>query len=59
MPNAQTIVATAKTTWALFEMLQELRTLFWTLLDRRYHMAWLTRFLAITLLLVMILTSHW
>jgi hypothetical protein len=58
IPNMQTVVSTAKTTWALFEMLHELNMLFWTLLDRRYHMAWLTRVITI-LLLVMILTSHW
>lgn len=58
IPNIQTVVAGAKTTWALFEMLHELNMLFWTLLDRRYHMAWITRVITI-LLLVMILTSHW
>jgi hypothetical protein len=58
MPNVQTLVATAKTTWTLFEMIGELQTLFWTLFDRRYHMAWITRFITITLL-VLILTSHW
>ena len=58
MPNVQTIMATAKTTWMLFEMAAELKTLFWTLLDRRYHMAWITRFITITLI-VSIMTSHW
>jgi hypothetical protein len=58
IPNVQAVVATAKTTWALFEMLSELKMLFWTLLDRRYHMAWITRAITIALL-IMILTSHW
>ena len=58
VPNVQTIVATAKATWTLFEVVGELTTLFWTLFDRRYHMAWVTRFITITLL-VLILTSHW
>jgi hypothetical protein len=58
MPNVQSIVATAKTTWMLFEMAAELKTLFWTLLDRRYHMAWITRFITIALV-VSIMTSHW
>ena len=58
IPNIQTVVASAKTTWAMFEMLHELNMLFWTLLDRRYHMAWITRVITIVLL-IMILTSHW
>ncbi len=58
IPNVQTVVDTARATWGFFEMLNELRVLFWTLFDRRYHMAWLTRFVAIALL-AMILTSDW
>jgi hypothetical protein len=58
VPNVQTIVATAKATWTLFEILAELKTLFWTLFDRRYHMAWVTRFITITLLVLM-MTSDW
>jgi len=58
IPNVDTIVATAKTTWTLFAMFNELKMLFWTLFDRRYHMAWLTRIITIALL-VLILTSQW
>jgi hypothetical protein len=58
IPNVQAVVATAKTTWALFGMLSELKMLLWTLLDRRYHVAWITRVITIGLL-IMILTSHW
>lgn len=58
IPNFQTVVATAKTTWTLLEMFSELNMLFWTLMDRRYHMAWITRVITIVLL-VLILTSHW
>lgn len=58
IPNVQTLVITAKTTWTLFEMLAELRLLFWTLFDRRYHVAWITRVVTIAIL-VMILTSAW
>lgn len=57
IPDVDTILATAKTTWTLFEMLNELNMLFWTLFDRRYHMAWFTRFLTIVLV-VLIMTSH-
>ena len=58
MPSVQTVVKTAKATWLVFEMLAELRMLFWTLFDRRYHVAWITRFITISLL-VLILTSQW
>jgi hypothetical protein len=58
IPSAQSIVDTAKTTWALFEMLNQLKMLFWTLVDRRYHMAWLTRVLTMGLLIA-IVTSQW
>jgi hypothetical protein len=58
MPSVQNVVAAAKTTWTLFEMLGELNALFWTLFDRRYHMAWITRLITIALL-VLIFTSHW
>lgn len=58
IPSVQALVDTARTTWSFFEMLNDLKILFWTLVDRRYHMAWLTRVLTIGLLLA-ILTSHW
>jgi hypothetical protein len=57
IPSVQTVVAGAKTTWALVAMFNELKMLFWTLLDRRYHMAWITRVIAIVLLPT-ILLSH-
>jgi hypothetical protein len=57
IPNVQSMVAAAQTTWTLFEMFGELKMLFWTLLDRRYHMAWITRVISILLLLT-ILLSH-
>lgn len=58
IPNADTIVATAKTTWAIVEMFSEIKTLLVMLVDRRYHMGWLTRLVAV-ILLVAILLSHW
>ncbi len=58
IPNVDSIVSTAKATWTLFEMFAELKLLFWTLLDRRYHMAWLTRVIVVVLLAAM-LTSQW
>src|ERR1022692_1740048 len=57
IPNMQAMIATAQSTWTLIEMLGELKMLFWTLVDRRYHMAWITRVIAIVLLLT-ILFSH-
>jgi hypothetical protein len=58
IPNVDTIVTTAKTTWALIEMFSEMKALLWMLVDRRYHMGWVTRVLAIVLL-VAILCSPW
>jgi hypothetical protein len=58
IPSVDSLVSTAKATWTLFEMVAELKLLFWTLLDRRYHMAWLTRVIVIVLLAA-ILTSQW
>ena len=58
IPSVESLVNTAKTTWTLIAMFNELKMLFWTLFDRRYHMAWLTR-LVITFILVAILLSHW
>src|SRR6516225_8233369 len=58
IPSVQTVLDGAKSTWALYEIFLELRMLFWTLFDRRYHMAWVTRVITIALV-TMILTSHW
>ena len=58
IPSVQSVVQTAKTTWLLLEILAELRMLFWTLFDRRYHMAWITRVITLVLL-ALILTSTW
>ncbi len=58
MPDVNTLLNAAKNTWMVIELLVELKTLLWMLVDRRYHMAWFTRFWAMVLL-VMILTSQW
>jgi hypothetical protein len=57
IPSVETLVTTAKTTWALVEMFAEMKTLLWMLVDRRYHMGWLTRLLTIGLV-ILILVSH-
>jgi hypothetical protein len=59
MPSMQTVVDTAKTTWMLLEMLAELKLLFWTLFDRRYHAAWLARVITVVLLLLILTSSLW
>jgi hypothetical protein len=59
MPNVQTIVATARTTWMVFELVKELKLLFWTLLDRRYHMAWITRAITLVLLAAVLTSQFW
>ncbi|MBI2808485.1 MAG: hypothetical protein HYX68_26155 [Planctomycetes bacterium] len=58
IPNVESLVTTARTTWAVLEMLAEIKLLLWMLVDRRYHMGWLTRIVTIGLLLA-ILVSHW
>ena len=40
-------------------MLGEFKALFWTLFDRRYHMAWMTRFIAIVLLTAIMTSDYW
>jgi hypothetical protein len=57
IPNVNTIVATAKTTWTLFTMFGEMKTMLWMLIDRRYHMGWTTRIITLVLL-AFILVSH-
>ncbi|MSU77687.1 MAG: hypothetical protein EXS16_06285 [Gemmataceae bacterium] len=59
IPSLQALVNTAKTTWTLIEMFNELKMLFWTLFDRRYHMAWATRVIVIVLLVAILLSSWW
>ena len=59
IPSVQNVVATAKTTWLLFELFNELKAVFWTLFDRRYHMAWITRIVSIVLLALILLSPWW
>jgi hypothetical protein len=59
IPSVQNVVAAAKTGWALFEMLREVKALFWTLFDRRYHMAWLTRFFTLAILVMVMTSDYW
>jgi hypothetical protein len=58
IPDARSLLQAAQSTWTFFEMLGEIKTMLWMLLDRRYSMAWPTRFTAV-LLLFFIVTSHW
>ena len=57
IPNLETVLATARTTWGLIELFGEMKSLLWMLIDRRYHMGWLTRVITLVLL-VGILFSH-
>jgi hypothetical protein len=59
IPSVQNVVSAAKTGWALFEMLSEVKALFWTLFDRRYHMAWVTRFITIGLVILILISEWW
>ncbi len=58
IPSVQNVVAAARTGWAMWEMFAEMKAIFWTLFDRRYHMAWITRIITIGLV-ILILTSEW
>ena len=59
IPSVDTLFATARTTWAFLEVLSELKLLFWMLVDRRYHMGWLTRVICIGLLLAILTSGLW
>ncbi|MBI3822139.1 MAG: hypothetical protein HY289_05595, partial [Planctomycetes bacterium] len=59
IPDVDTIVSTARTTWALVEVFAEIKLMLWMLLDRRYHMGWLTRLAAIGLVIAFMLSYLW
>jgi hypothetical protein len=59
IPSVQNVLKTAKATWLILEMLAELRMLFWTLFDRRYHVAWITRFITIGLVILILISEWW
>ncbi len=59
IPSVQSVVAAAKTGWAVFEILREMKLAFWTLFDRRYHMAWITRLVTLALLIMILTSDYW
>jgi hypothetical protein len=59
IPDLQTVVTGAKTSWLFFETLGEFKILFWTLFDRRYHTAWITRLVTIALLALIFTSQYW
>jgi hypothetical protein len=59
IPSVQNVVAAARTGWAIFEILRELKLAFWTLFDRRYHMAWVTRLTTLALLVMILTSDYW
>jgi hypothetical protein len=59
IPSVQNVVAAAKTGWALWEMFGEMKALFWTLFDRRYHIAWITRFITLGILVMVFTSDYW
>ncbi len=54
-----TLKQVARSSWLAFDMMQELAVVGRMLLDRRYHMAWLTRFLVIVLVIVILTSAAW
>lgn len=59
IPNVDTLVTTARTTWAIFEMFADIKAMLWMLVDRRYHMGWITRLLTIVLVVAIFLSPWW
>lgn len=59
IPNVDTIVSTAKTTWALVEVFADIKLMLWMLVDRRYHMGWMTRLAVIGLVIAYALSYVW
>jgi hypothetical protein len=59
IPSVQNVVAAARTGWAIWEIFGEIKALFWTLFDRRYHMAWITRFVTLGLLIMIMTSDYW
>ncbi len=58
LPGAGPVQTAVQSSWLLVDLLGEVRTMLQMLFDRRYHMAWLGRMLAVVLL-VAIFTSGW
>src|ERR1043166_1135872 len=55
LPSVDTVVTTAKATWAIFEMFSEIKWMLVMLVDRRYHMGWIARLLTIGLVVFILL----
>ena len=53
MPSMQNRRRHREDDLGILEMVAEMKMLFWTLFDRRYHMAWLTRFITLGLLVML------
>ncbi len=68
-PAVQTLVGAASrpstlkqvvhSSWLAFDMVQELVAVVRMLLDRRYHMAWITRVVVVAFAAAFVLSSYW
>jgi hypothetical protein len=56
---ASTLQTAVESSWLLFDLLADARAMLAMLFDRRYTMAWLTRVVAVLLLLALFTSSWW
>jgi hypothetical protein len=54
-----TLKQVAQSSWLAFDMVQELINVGRMLLDRRFHMAWITRFLVVLFLITIFTSGFW
>ena len=59
IPSAATVTTVVQSSWTVWELYSDARTMFWMLLDRRYTKAWLTRVLILVLLALIVTTFLW
>lgn len=59
IPSAATLNTAVQSSWLVLDLLGDAKNIIIMLVDRRYHMAWLTRLLVLALLAAIATTSLW
>ena len=59
IPSARTMTTVMQSSWMIWDLVADARTMFWMLMDRRYTKAWMTRLLALVLLGLIGTTGLW
>jgi hypothetical protein len=59
IPSATTVTTVVQSSWLLWDLVAEAKTMFWMLVDRRYTTAWLTRVLLIAFLVLIFTSRFW